>query len=282
MIEADTKPDLKEGYYVSRDLPLDYPQVVAKKFAHGPNIWPTTMGAHFRETCMDYLERVTNLTEQVMQAIAVSLGYDVHYFDEFCHEPMAFYKLLHYPPQRDDAHKLQRGIGAHRDFGVITLLLQGDIPGLEVWDAEANDWYPAPPVEGAYVVNLGNLFEQWSNDKYISNIHVSHLHLHPFTGFQITNTPHSVSSTVLAATDIPSHSTTMYLAPPPTSSIYPFSRILTGSQGNPDFIIKCIESCRQKEEDEKYAPVSVEDYVRQKYKDVYGRVGIYTVAEKVM
>lgn len=179
MIEADTKPDLKEGYYVSRDLPLDYPQVVAKKFAHGPNIWPTTMGAHFRETCMDYLERVTNLTEQVMQAIAVSLGYDVHYFDEFCHEPMAFYKLLHYPPQRDDAHKLQRGIGAHRDFGVITLLLQGDIPGLEVWDAEANDWYPAPPVEGAYVVNLGNLFEQWSNDKYISNIHVSHPHPGP-------------------------------------------------------------------------------------------------------
>lgn len=181
MIEADTKPDLKEGYYVSRDLPLDYPQVVAKKFAHGPNIWPTTLGAHFRETCMDYLERVTNLTEQVMQAIAVSLGYDVNYFDEFCHEPMAFYKLLHYPPQREDAHKLQRGIGAHRDFGVITLLLQGDIPGLEVWDAEAEDWYPAPPVEGAYVVNLGNLFEQWSNDKYISNVHVSSIlqYLHP-------------------------------------------------------------------------------------------------------
>lgn len=195
MIEADTKPDLKEGYYVARDLPLDAPQVLAKKFAHGPNVWPAALGAHFRETCMDYLERVTNLTEQVMQAIAVSLGYDVNYFDEFCHEPMAFYKLLHYPPQRDDAHKLQRGIGAHRDFGVITLLLQGDIPGLEVWDAEANDWYPAPPVEGAYVVNLGNLFEQWTNDKYISNVHVRYLpQSHTILGkvfffsFLITNT----------------------------------------------------------------------------------------------
>lgn len=72
----------------------------------------------------------------------------------------------------------------------------------------------------------------------------------------------------------------MYVAPPPPT--YSSSRMLTSSQGNPDFIIKCIESCRQKEEDEKYAPVSVEDYVRQKYKDVYGRVGIYTVAEKVM
>lgn len=50
--------------------------------------------------------------------------------------------------------------------------------------------------------------------------------------------------------------------------------------GNPDFIIKCIETCRSRPEDEKYAPISVEDYVRQKYEDVYGRVGIYKVAEK--
>lgn len=38
MIEEKTKPDLKEGYYVSRDLPMDHPQVIAKKFAHGPNV----------------------------------------------------------------------------------------------------------------------------------------------------------------------------------------------------------------------------------------------------
>ena len=50
------------------------------------------------------------------------------------------------------------------------MLLQGDVPGLEVWDEEVQEYYPAPPVEGAYVVNLGDLFERWSNDVYISNI----------------------------------------------------------------------------------------------------------------
>ncbi|KAI9837665.1 MAG: hypothetical protein M1837_002925 [Sclerophora amabilis] len=236
---ASTKPDLKEGYYVSRDLPLDHPQVVSKKFACGPNIWPESLGPHFRVTMMDYLERIIKLTEQVMQVIAVSLGYEQNYFDEFCKDPMAFYKLLHYPPQAEDAHHLQRGIGAHRDFGVITLLLQGDVSGLEVWDDEAKDWYSAPPVEGAYVVNLGNLFEQWSNNKYISNVH-----------------------RVINKAGVDRYS-------------IPFNY-----NGNPDFIIRCIEACRDKEAGELYAPISVEDYVRQKYKDVYGRVGIYSVSEK--
>lgn len=56
------------------------------------------MGSHFRETCMDYLNQVTELTEKVLQAIAVSLGCSEHFFDEFCTDPIAFYKLLHYPP----------------------------------------------------------------------------------------------------------------------------------------------------------------------------------------
>lgn len=239
MIEEGTKPDLKEGYYVARDLPLDHPQVLSRKFAHGPNLWPESLGPHFRETCMDYLNQIIDLTEKVLQAIAISLGYDKGYFDEFCREPMAFYKLLHYPPQAPDAHELQRGIGAHRDFGIITLLLQGNVPGLEVWDGEKKEYYPAPPLEGAYVVNLGNLFERWTNDVYMSNIH------------RVINRSGQERYSI------------------------PFNY-----NGNPDFVIKCIQACRSSTEDEKYAPVSVEDYVRQKYKDVYGRVGIYNVAEK--
>ena len=88
-------------------------------------------------------------------------------------------------------------------------------------------------------MNLGNLFEQWSNDEYVSNVH------------RVINKSGTERYSI------------------------PFNY-----NGNPDYITKCIESRRAKAEDEKYAPVSVEDYVRQKYKDVYGRVGIYKVAEK--
>ncbi|GFF62318.1 sexual differentiation process protein isp7 [Aspergillus lentulus] len=224
MIEKDTKPDLKEGYYVAQDLPPDHPQVLSKKFAHGPNLWPESLGPHIRDTCMDYLNQVTALTEKVLQAIGVSLGYDESYFDEFCTETMAFYKLLHYPPQPPDADPLQRGIGAHRDFGGITTAPTGKCPRAG---------------GGAYVVNLGNLFQQWTNDEYRSNVH-----------------------RVINRSDVDRYS-------------IPFNY-----NGNPDFVIRCIESCRARPEEEKYAPISVDDYVRQKYKDVYGRVGIYSVAER--
>ncbi|KAL4919797.1 putative MFS transporter [Aspergillus aurantiobrunneus] len=210
MVQKTTNPDLKEGYYVSRDIPVDHSQSVSKESTHGTNFWPESLSSHFQETCMDYFNQVSDLAEKVMQAIAISLDYDEHYFHEFCTEPMAFYKLLHYPPQPDEAHPPQRGIGAHRDFGVITLLLQGDVPGLE----------------------------QWTNDVYISNVH------------------RVVNRSSVARYSIPFH-----------------------YNGNPEFIIRCIESCREKADDEKYAPISVNDYVRQKYKNVDGRAGIGSVAE---
>ncbi|KAJ6784694.1 hypothetical protein PWT90_00437 [Aphanocladium album] len=108
------------------------------------------------------------------------------------------------------------------------------LAGLEVWDDEAKDWYSCPPVEGAYVVNMGNLFEQWNNDVYIFNLH-----------------------RVINRSDIERYS-------------LPFNY-----NGNPDFIIKYLDKCRDRPDDEKYAPFSVEDYVVQKYKDVYSRVGVY-------
>ena len=53
----------------------------------------------------------------------------------------------------------------------MTLLLQDEAPGLQIWDEETREWYDALPVPGAYVVNLGNLMRRWSNGKYKSNLH---------------------------------------------------------------------------------------------------------------
>ncbi|OKO93968.1 Sexual differentiation process protein isp7 [Penicillium subrubescens] len=99
-------------------------------------------------------------------------------------------RYLHYPAQpKDEDERLNWGIGAHTDFGCVTLLLQDEVDGLQVLDAPSGQWldvcdlivytsdiankiYPqVKPVEGAYVVNLGDLFLRMANDKYKSNIH---------------------------------------------------------------------------------------------------------------
>jgi isopenicillin N synthase-like dioxygenase len=63
------------------------------------------------------------------------------------------------------------GIGAHRDFGCITLLMQDNVGGLQVLDKCTGEWLDVKPVPGAYVVNLGNLMMRWTNHKYTSNLH---------------------------------------------------------------------------------------------------------------
>ena len=63
------------------------------------------------------------------------------------------------------------GIGAHADFGAITMLLQDETGGLQVWNNVSSEWVDVTPVSGAYVVNLGNMMMRWTNDKYLSNLH---------------------------------------------------------------------------------------------------------------
>ncbi|KAL1967382.1 hypothetical protein VTN77DRAFT_3167 [Rasamsonia byssochlamydoides] len=236
--EVNAKPDLKEGYYISRDLPLSHPQVLASKFAHGPNLWPEPLGQPFKQTCMNYLNLLLDLTKEVLRAVILSLDNDTTDLDEFCTEPMCFFKMNHYPKPPNPSDDTQKSHGAHRDFGVITLLLQDDVPGLEVWDEPTQQWVLVPPVEGAYVVNIGNLFQQWTNDRYLSNLH------------RVTKPPQERYSIAFLF------------------------------HGNPDFLIKCRDSCRSSPEDEKYEPVTVEDYVRSKYKEVYARGGVYRIEDK--
>ena len=79
-------------------------------------------------------------------------------------------RLLHYsnePSKPDD------GIfacGAHSDYGMITLLLTDNNPGLQVKLGE-DKWLDVPPKEGAFVINIGDMFERWTNGIFQSTVH---------------------------------------------------------------------------------------------------------------
>ncbi|KAL6240666.1 hypothetical protein RBB50_012376 [Rhinocladiella similis] len=174
ILEAGTAPDLKEGFYIGEEIPTDHPYFIHKRLNSGPNFWPETMEnvGDFKSTCMSYYNAMHALARDVLAVIAQTLDLDPRYFKDFTTDAVATLRFLHYPPQPPDSdEKISRGIGAHTDFGSVTLLMQDEVDGLQVYEKSTNEWLDVVPVKGAYVVNLGDMFQRWSNDLYVSNTH---------------------------------------------------------------------------------------------------------------
>ncbi len=129
----------------------------------GPNLWPTALPA-FREVVTDWQRRCSALGLTLMREWAVSLGADSDVFDEaFAERPSTLLKVVRYPGR--DSSQDRQGVGAHKDPGVLTLLLVE--PGKAGLQVEHNgEWLDAPPVDDAFVVNIGELME-YATDGYL-------------------------------------------------------------------------------------------------------------------
>ncbi len=161
--------DLKEGLKIGRDLALDHPLVVAGTPLHGPNQWPDDLPG-WRETMEAYYGALSEAGRAVMHAFALALDLEESFFDDKLTGPMATAGPLHYPPQSGRITEQRIGAGAHTDFGCLTLLAQDDAGGLQVRNS-AGTWIEAPPVPGAFVVNIGDMMARWTNDNFASTLH---------------------------------------------------------------------------------------------------------------
>lgn len=118
-----------------------------------------------------YYEEMYTLSLSVLEILAKGLPYGTDIFQEFTsNDAVASIRLLHYPPQTNPSAN-QLGAGAHTDFGAITLLLQDETPGLQVFNPDAEEWVAITPNPEAYVVNIGDMLCKWTKGVYKSSLH---------------------------------------------------------------------------------------------------------------
>ena len=169
-LEAGAPSDLKESFYIGAEVPADDARVLAGRFNTGPNQWPGEL-QDFASTTLAYYQAAYALGADLVRGMALSLQLPADFFEAYLRDAAATLRLLHYPTQPGNPAPGEKGCGAHTDFGGLTLLLQDDLGGLQVWDRQHQGWMDAPPVAGSFVVNIGDLFARWTNDRYVSTLH---------------------------------------------------------------------------------------------------------------
>jgi isopenicillin N synthase-like dioxygenase len=161
-------PDQKEGIYFGSELPADDPRVRAGVPLHGQNLFPAI--ADFKESVLAYMDAMTRLGHQLMAGIAWSLELDANYFRrDLTQDPTILFRIFHYPPLAGPVATEQWSVGEHTDYGILTILRQDDVGGLEV--KSQGRWIPAPPVPGTFVCNIGDMLDRMTGGLYRSTPH---------------------------------------------------------------------------------------------------------------
>ena len=165
-----TAADLKESFVWGLDLPDGHPALTADNPFLGRNRWPDDpVSAELRPALTAFFTAGLRCAERLMRAFAASLGLPENAFITSCSRPIARASVVYYPPQTEE-HGQRFGVSPHTDFGVLTLLAQDQIGGLEVQDRNG-DWVTARPLADTLVVNVGDLLARWSNDVFRSTPH---------------------------------------------------------------------------------------------------------------
>ena len=164
-------PDLKESYSIGPlRHPARAPEDPSEAFVYSANLWPD-QPSDFRAACEAYYRAMEDLAARLMTLFAVALDLAPDFFDDKIDQHISALRALNYPDQQVAPEPGQLRAGAHSDYGSLTILRQEQAPGgLEVLTLD-DQWTPVPAIDGAYVVNIGDLMARWTNDRWVSTLH---------------------------------------------------------------------------------------------------------------
>ncbi len=230
--ETEVPTDLFEAFNAGLELTGD--QLAAPYFASrrhdlfAAKVWPT-LPTGFRDTWLAYAAEIDRVANNVMSAAAVALGMPADHFDAYLDKGPTVIRANNYQRRTGapDPVAGQMRMGAHTDYGSITVLLADPVPGLQIRD-DAGGWHDVTPERGTFLVNLGDLLAEWSNDRWRSTLH--------------------------------------RVVPPRASAGGPARRrsVAWFQQPNWDAVIRCLPSCSDEANPPRYAPVTSGDHLMAK------------------
>ena len=168
----DAPPDLREQFFMG---PLDdwaehFRGIPGATKVYAPNVWPRQPAA-FQEVFTDYYRVLERLARDLMRIFALALGLAETWFDGAIDRHFSTCPSNLYPELSGEPLPGQLRAGPHTDFGSLTILAVNDAPGgLQVLFPDGV-WRDVRPGSGQFVVNLGDMMERWTNDRWKSTVH---------------------------------------------------------------------------------------------------------------
>jgi isopenicillin N synthase-like dioxygenase len=159
--------DLKEFYHVGQELP----QAELRAENYPDNIWPQEV-PEFKATTITAYRALEKAGQRMLQAIALYLGLDEHYFDDKIHHGNSILRQIHYFPIEDPDSVPADAVRAaeHGDINLITLLMGASADGLQVLRRDGK-WIPITALPEQVVVNVGDMLSRHTNNRLKSTIH---------------------------------------------------------------------------------------------------------------
>ncbi|BCM67630.1 MULTISPECIES: isopenicillin N synthase family dioxygenase [Streptomyces] len=134
----------------------------------GPNQWPAAL-PELRTAALAWIDKLSAVAHRLLRELLTAIGAPADFYDPvFGPHAHPHLKLVRYPGSAGDG--TDQGVGAHKDYGFLTLLLQDTVGGLQV-QREDGRFHDVPPLDGAFVVNLGELLEVATNGYLLATNH---------------------------------------------------------------------------------------------------------------
>jgi isopenicillin N synthase-like dioxygenase len=164
-------PDLRE-YFMIGQTDLTGPVFTTGKACefHRANRWPAG-NEDFKQIGTAYYKAMEELGSTLMRIFAVALGLEENWFEDKIDHHFSILSSIYYPAQPTPPLPGQLRAGAHTDYGSLTILAPTDAPGgLQVRTLEG-EWVDVPYVPGGFIINIGDMMQRWTNERWLSNMH---------------------------------------------------------------------------------------------------------------